>query len=127
MHLPLNIFQYQSSVMSKKPISRQVMNPPGDRPEARNLSNSSPLQRDRDRQRRGKTGMSSRPEARPVTATARIRTETKPFGHVFNPNPSPCVPGWSCCMCGWFVEKLDDYAKAGVCGYVTYPVLGTEK
>jgi hypothetical protein len=52
-------------------LSRQVMNPPGDRPEAGNLANTAPLPRDRDRQRRGKTGMSSRPEARPVTATAR--------------------------------------------------------
>lgn len=53
----------------------------------------------------------------------RIRTARKSFGHVFYENPSPCVPGYCCCMCGFFTEKLDARAKKLVCGHVTYPVL----
>lgn len=49
--------------------SRQVMNPPGDEPEARNLVNTAPRPPDHDGACRGKTGVSSWSEARPVTAT----------------------------------------------------------
>ena len=49
-------------------------------------------------------------DAAPYFVDRKLRTARKAFGHVFQPNPSPCVPGFSCCMCGYFTEKLD--AKA---------------
>jgi hypothetical protein len=55
--------------------SRQVMNPPGDRPEAGNLANTAPRQSDHDDARRGLSGMTAWSEARPVTATAHISRE----------------------------------------------------
>lgn len=39
-------------MIRNEPISRQVMNPPGDEPEAGNLANTAPLQPDHDGQRR---------------------------------------------------------------------------
>lgn len=50
--------------------SRQVVNPPADEAEAGNLANTAPRQSEHDDARRGETGMSSCPEARPVIATA---------------------------------------------------------
>jgi len=50
--------------------SREVMNPPADEAEAGNLANAAPRQPEHDGACRGETGMSSCPEARPVTATA---------------------------------------------------------
>ena len=49
--------------------SRPVMNPPADEAEARNRANTAPLQPDSDGQRRGVSGLTSEPEARPVTPT----------------------------------------------------------
>lgn len=58
--------------------SRPVMNSPADEAEARDRDNAAPLQADRDAQCRGLTGTSSRPEARPVTATAHLNTVKGP-------------------------------------------------
>jgi hypothetical protein len=52
---------------------RQVMNPPADEAEAGNLVHAAPLSSDSDDQRRGLSGMTSEPEARPVTATAQLK------------------------------------------------------
>jgi hypothetical protein len=52
--------------------SRQVVNPPADEAEARNLANTAPLQPDSDGERRGEIGPSSEPEARPVMPTAQF-------------------------------------------------------
>jgi hypothetical protein len=56
--------------------SREVMNPPADEAEAGNLANTAPRQPEHDGACRGETGMSSCPEARPVTATARSPAST---------------------------------------------------
>ena len=53
------------------PARRQVMNPPA-QAEAGNLANTAPRQSEHDDARRGMTGTSSCPEARPVTATAHL-------------------------------------------------------
>ena len=51
--------------------SRPVMNPPVCEAEAGNRVNAAPGQADRDAARRGVSGPTSRPEARPVMPTAR--------------------------------------------------------
>lgn len=52
--------------------SRQVVNPPADEAEARNLANTAPRQADSDAACRGEIGPSSEPEARPVMPTAQF-------------------------------------------------------
>lgn len=64
----------------KEPISRPVMNPPADDAEARNRVHAAPPQADSDAGRRGKTGASSEPESRPVTATGYDSREESDHG-----------------------------------------------
>jgi len=72
-----------------EPVSRPVMNPPADEAEAGNRIHAAPGQADRDAACRGQTGLSSRPEARPVMPTA--QNPLGPHGGVAAPGKG--IPG----------------------------------
>lgn len=94
------IYVFDSAPQRPTTHSRQVMNPPGDEPEAGNLANAAPRSPEHDGACREKTGTSSCPEARPVTATAQATYVTCPGCRGDGDAKAGPAEGTLCRMCG---------------------------